>query len=43
MRRGGEKALSDIAAEALTEPVEPTWDIGTDTMTIHAGKPGRTV
>ena len=37
---GLKKALSDIAAEALTEPVEPTWDIGTDTMTIHAGKPG---
>lgn len=34
------KALEDIAAEALTEPVEPTWEIGTDTMTIYAGKPG---
>lgn len=33
-------ALDDIAAEALTEPVEPTWEIGTDSMTIHAGKPG---
>ena len=33
-------ALDGIAAEALTEPVEPTWEIGTDSMTIHAGKPG---
>ena len=34
------EALEDIVSKALTEPVEPTWDIGTDTMTIHAGKPG---
>lgn len=34
------EALEDIASKALTEPVEPSWDIGTDTMTIHAGKPG---
>lgn len=32
--------LEDIASKALTEPVEPTWEIGTDTMTIYAGKPG---
>lgn len=37
---GLKNALSAIAKEALTEPVEPTWDIGTDTMTVHAGKPG---
>lgn len=34
------KTLEDIASKALTEPVEPTWEIGTDTMTIYAGKPG---
>ena len=34
------QALEDIASKALTEPVEPTWEIGTDTMTIYAGKPG---
>lgn len=34
------KALEDIDSKALTEPVEPSWDIGKDTMTIHAGKPG---
>lgn len=34
------KALEEIVSEALTEPVEPSWEIGTDTMTIHAGKPG---
>ena len=33
------QALEDIASKALTEPVEPTWEIGTDTMTIYAGKP----
>lgn len=38
--QGLKDALSDIAKEALTEPVEPTWEIGSDTMTIHAGKPG---
>ncbi|MCQ5130500.1 VanW family protein [Butyricicoccus faecihominis] len=37
---GLQKTLADIGAEALTDPVEPTWDIGEDTMTIHAGKPG---
>ena len=37
---GLQKTLADIAAEALTDPVEPTWDIGESTMTIHAGKPG---
>lgn len=39
---GLRKALGDIAAEALTKPVEPTWEIGEDTMTLHAGKPGVT-
>lgn len=34
------KALEDIASQALTEPVEPTWEIGTDSVTIFAGKPG---
>ena len=34
------QALEEIASKALTEPVEPTWEIGTDTMTIYAGKPG---
>lgn len=34
------QALEDIASKALTEPVEPAWEIGTDTMTIYAGKPG---
>nr|WP_297274365.1 VanW family protein [uncultured Agathobaculum sp.] len=34
------KALEEIVSEALTEPVEPTWEIGTDTMTVYAGKPG---
>lgn len=34
------KTLEDIASKALTEPVEPTWEIGADTMTIYAGKPG---
>ena len=34
------QALEDIASKALTEPVEPTWEIGTDAMTIYAGKPG---
>ena len=34
------KTLEDIASKALTEPVDPTWEIGTDTMTIYAGKPG---
>ena len=33
-------ALEEISSQALTEPVEPTWEIGTDTMTIYAGKPG---
>ncbi|MDO5141657.1 MAG: VanW family protein [Eubacteriales bacterium] len=37
---GLRRALEAIAAEALTEPVAPTWELGTDTMTIHAGKPG---
>ena len=34
------KALEDIVSQALTEPVEPTWEIGTDSITIFAGKPG---
>lgn len=34
------EALEEISSKALTEPVEPTWEIGTNTMTIHAGKPG---
>ena len=34
------KTLEEIAAEALTEPIAPTWEIGTDTMTIYSGKPG---
>ena len=33
-------ALEEISAKALTEPVDPSWEIGTDTMTIYAGKPG---
>lgn len=33
-------ALEEISAQALTEPVEPTCEVGTDTMTIYAGKPG---
>lgn len=37
---GMEKALEEIASQALTEPVEPTWEVGTDSITIHAGKPG---
>ncbi len=37
---GLEKALEEIASQALTEPVEPTWEVGTDSITIHAGKPG---
>lgn len=37
---GLEEELNAIAAEALTEPVDPTWEIGADTMTIYAGKPG---
>ena len=37
---GLKQTLEEIAAEALTEPVEPSWEIGTDRMTIHAGKPG---
>ena len=37
---GLQTALDDISSTALTEPVEPTWEIGTNTMTIHAGKPG---
>lgn len=37
---GLNKALADIAGQALTDPVEPTWEIGEDTMTVHAGKPG---
>lgn len=32
--------LKKISEQALTEPAEPTWEIGTDSMTIHAGKPG---
>ncbi len=37
---GLEKALEEIVSQALTEPVEPTWEVGTDSITIHAGKPG---
>ncbi len=37
---GLEQQLTAIAKEALTEPVEPTWEFGEDTMTIYAGKPG---
>lgn len=37
---GLEKALEEIVSQALTEPVEPTWEVGTDFITIHAGKPG---
>lgn len=37
---GMEKALEEIASQALSEPVEPTWEVGTDSITIHAGKPG---
>lgn len=37
---GLEQALEDIVAEALTGPVEPTWEVGTDCIIIHAGKPG---
>ena len=33
-------ALEAIVDKALTEPVEPTWEIGTDSVTIFAGKPG---
>lgn len=33
-------ALEKISGKALTEPVDPSWEIGTDTMTIYAGKPG---
>lgn len=38
--QGLETALGDIAAEALTEPVEPAWEAGADSLIIHAGKPG---
>ena len=38
--QGLSAALEDITSKALTEPVDPTWEIGTDTMTIFAGKPG---
>ena len=34
------EALEEIVSKALTEPVEPTWEVGKDTLTIHAGKPG---
>lgn len=34
------KQIEDIVGKALTEPVEPTWEFGKDTMTIFAGKPG---
>lgn len=37
---GLEKALEEIVSQALTEPVEPTWEVGTDSITIYAGKPG---
>lgn len=37
---GLDKALEEIVSQALTEPVEPSWEIGTDTITILAGKPG---
>lgn len=37
---GLSRALDDIAAEALTDPVEPAVELGDDSMTIHAGKPG---
>nr|WP_297171335.1 VanW family protein [uncultured Agathobaculum sp.] len=33
-------ALEEISDKALTEPVDPTWEIGTDDIVIYAGKPG---
>ena len=32
--------LDEIAAEALTEPVDPSWTIEGDTLIIDTGKPG---
>lgn len=37
---GLKKALEEIAAEAITEPVEPSWETAKDSLIIHAGKPG---
>lgn len=37
---GLKKALEEIAAEAITEPVEPSWEAAKDSLIIHAGKPG---
>lgn len=34
------EALEEIVSKAPIEPVEPTWEVGTDTLTIYAGKPG---
>lgn len=32
--------LHEIEAEALTEPVQPSWELQTDTLVIDTGKPG---
>ena len=35
-----DKRLDEIAKDALTEPVDPSWTLEEDTMVIDAGKPG---
>lgn len=37
---GLKQTLNDIAAKALTEPVEPSWETSDGHLIIHAGQPG---
>ncbi len=37
---GLKQSLNDIAAKALTEPVEPSWEAKDSSLIIHSGKPG---
>ena len=40
MKKAIDKRLDEIAKDALTEPVDPSWTLEEDTMVIDAGKPG---